>query len=372
MQIGRIGHLLLAASLLTAPDLVYAARPLPPPVPTGDAVLFSRTQFHADGTARSSNLWLASPAGQSVVALTPAVEGVHDGPGNWSPDGTQVVFERGRLMRPGAVRFAILVLDLQSGRTRRLVAGAADFRSPVWGPGQLIAFLSRYRDRECVSVVASNRHRRHDLLCVAGSQLERPTWSNDGTALYVAAGRYTGGLEPLFRSQAFRIDLATGVTSLLTDQLLEEARTLEFAPDGTRGVYANAYVWEMNLVDFATDVQTPIGWGYAPRWSPDGRRIAYTGEIFEDGPEFRYYEPLYVMDADGSNVRRLTASRVDNHAYTAADWSADGTRILANYLTYLDPSLTVRRSDLRVVNLASGAETALPQGYAEPGAWLEP
>ena len=57
-----------------------------------------------------------------------------------------------------------------------------------------------------------------------------------------------------------------------------------------------------------------------PRWSPDGRRIA-----------FENYDPavsgfrLYVMDADGSNVRQIPSAAGENFS---PEWSPDGTRIL--------------------------------------------
>jgi len=52
-------------------------------------------------------------------------------------------------------------------------------------------------------------------------------------------------------------------------------------------------------------------------WSPDGTKIAFAqrGEIGLD---------LYVMNADGSNVQRLTADGANNH-YPA--WSPDGTQL---------------------------------------------
>ena len=77
------------------------------------------------------------------------------------------------------------------------------------------------------------------------------------------------------------------------------------------------------------------------------------------------------MNADGSNVRRVTRSRVDNHAYIAADWSDDGVHLLVNRRIYLDPSLTIPREALRIINVDTLEVTALPQGSAAAGAWFE-
>lgn len=57
-----------------------------------------------------------------------------------------------------------------------------------------------------------------------------------------------------------------------------------------------------------------------PSWSPDGVRIAFTSD--RDGA----YN-LYVMDADGENVRQLTHEAAPNVVYFP-NWSGDGERII--------------------------------------------
>ena len=111
---------------------------------------------------------------------------------------------------------------------------------------------------------------------------------------------------------------------------------------------------------------------HAPSWSPDGKRIAYSGEIYETGATFRYYEPLYVMNADGTHVPRLTDSRVDNHAYLPAQWSKDNVHVLVNRRTWTDGSLTHAIEALRIVDANTRVLTQLPTGFAEQGAWYEP
>jgi len=202
----------------------------------------------------------------------------------------------------------------------------------------------------------------------------RPLWSSDGSRIFVQAGYDTGGLEPTWRSLAYRIDATTGAAFVLDDRVLDESMQLEFSPDGSRGVFSNFYPYTapMTRIDFASHTLRAIGDGYAPRWSHDGLRIAFTGEVYDmTSTGLRYYEPLYVMNADGSNVRRLTISRTDNHAYTAAQWSRDNVHVLANRRDYLDPSLTVPRFGLRIVNADTRSLRSLPEGYAEPGAWYE-
>jgi Tol biopolymer transport system component len=333
------------------------------------SIVFTRIQYDADAIARNSALLLADGGG-AVRTLTPTVEGVHDTGASWSPRGTRVVFERRDTNARN--RDTLFVADRQ-GNVRRLVPGTGPYRTPAWGPQDRIAFVSVRGDQQCLSVVDADGHHRRDLFCPAApAEMMRPVWSTDGSRLFVATGYYSGRIDIVWHAQAWQVDAATGVARKLVEGDMEEARTLAFSPDGTRGIYSDSYPTEMTLVDFRSGNISTLGVGCFPRWSPDGSRIAYTGEVYEGAPDFRYYEPLFVMDADGSDARRITTARVDNHIYAPVDWSRDGTRVLANRIVFTDPSVTHRTTSLRIVDVDTGEVTRMPAGYAEPGAWFEP
>jgi Tol biopolymer transport system component len=61
-----------------------------------------------------------------------------------------------------------------------------------------------------------------------------------------------------------------------------------------------------------------------PVWSPDGRRIAFTGYVGTPLGGADY--DVYVMDADGGRVRNLTAGRLDAPGNFA--WSPDAERLV--------------------------------------------
>jgi Tol biopolymer transport system component/plastocyanin len=63
---------------------------------------------------------------------------------------------------------------------------------------------------------------------------------------------------------------------------------------------------------------------FDPAWSPDGSKIAFTSN--RDGGNSNY--EIYVMNADGSNHRRLTVSPAANPSWDhEPTWSPDGSKI---------------------------------------------
>jgi Tol biopolymer transport system component len=61
-----------------------------------------------------------------------------------------------------------------------------------------------------------------------------------------------------------------------------------------------------------------------PRWSPDGTQIVFTQDVPYDinGPEVIPPPALFVVDADGRNLRQISSSG------SLGDWSPDGARIV--------------------------------------------
>jgi Tol biopolymer transport system component len=64
----------------------------------------------------------------------------------------------------------------------------------------------------------------------------------------------------------------------------------------------------------------PCTCNYGPRWSPDGRRIAWSNQ-----------GSVFVMDADGRGPRRLVSHPGDARAVEAPQWSPDGTKLAYGY-----------------------------------------
>jgi Tol biopolymer transport system component len=151
-----------------------------------------------------------------------------------------------------------------------------------------------------------------------------PRWSPDGKRLLVASGEFTGQptsigvLKPAggkviivwdFR-RGFRTDLSVGAPDWLSGKQIvflgwRKSRTgiYRMALDGTRLRKLRAFSGGIRAMSA----------------SPDGRRLAFTHHVAR-----RYTDDLYLMNADGSGLRRLRSRCF----LGAADWSPDSKRLL--------------------------------------------
>jgi len=78
--------------------------------------------------------------------------------------------------------------------------------------------------------------------------------------------------------------------------------------------------------------------GWFPVFSPDGKRIVFS----RDTPDAPFSSDLYVINADGTNLTRITFDQVS----FVAHWSPDGTRLIfAKFLPNGKPVIATMRAD---------------------------
>lgn len=168
-----------------------------------------------------------------------------------------------------------------------------------------------------------------------------PTFATTGNAVYFHEQR--SGTSALKRADTTGRGSMSDVRDILRDQALNfHPRP---SPDGSRiafdsdrdGVRA---VFVANADGSSPQRISGDGFASVPSWSPDGRHLAFVkGE-----PRAPRVWNLWIADADGSHLRRLTKHRV-GQAW-GGSWFPDGRRIaysVENQLVILDLATGTRR-----------------------------
>lgn len=266
-----------------SPNPAVTQRPTPAAIPLAD--LTGRIVF-----ARADDIWVMNADGTERERLTNDPE--RDFDPAWSPDGTRIAF---RSHRDGNEE--VYVMNADGSDQRNLTNHPMSDYSPAWSPdGTRIAFAtdrdpdSGGNDVYVVNLDGTGLQR----ITRGGGIDEYPTWSVDGASIAYAC---SGGRVLTEGVGDFEICVVTADG--------EGSRQLTDAP---------------GLSDY-------------PAWSPDGRMIAFmsTRGGWPTLPDYvpPGYEPgafgeydVYVMSADGTNVRNVTRNGREDDRFPA--WSPDG------------------------------------------------
>jgi Tol biopolymer transport system component len=191
--------------------------------------------------------------------------------------------------------------------------------------GERVAIVTPYTRRGTSLVVRPAAGGAAVTLVRTDDSIGPLTWSPDGAYLAVVINT----------TRLIVIDVASGARRVVARGQIQGA---SFSPDGRRLAYARSRsarllarvnVFVVGVNGSGRRALTHDGRSLWPVWGPT--RIAFTHERLRraDAPVYQ----LRVMRPDGSGVRQLTHLRIPRllSGLTPTAWSANGTRLLAEY-----------------------------------------
>ena len=270
---------------------------------SGSILFTSGEQGHRD-------IWIMKPDGTGTHQLTD--DESEDDFAAASPDGKRVVWTRGVFFAPDS---EIWVMNIDGSGKRQLTFNdASDGGGTTWSPdGSKIAFRSSRdstdpdRENHEIYIMNADGTNQHNVTNSSAEEVQ-PDWSPDGKKIAFVSDR--GGDFAIYT-------MATDGSNVqkLTDDSL----------------YASN-----------------------PRWSPDGKRILFANGFCHDHCNKVDDHNLWVMNADGTNLRQVTNSLQNE---VPGDWSPDKKYAVVE--SFISSHKGPPNSDIAVVDMSIGTVTKL-------------
>ena len=297
-------------------DLYRVLRVADPAVsPDGKWVAFTVTKSDANANRNSSDLWISSIDGSSVRQLT--TDPASDGNAAWSPDGKWIAFVSTR-----SGKSQIWLLRPDGGDAKPFTNISTDASSPVWSPdGSSIAFLSsvypEFSEKPFAESNELNRKKdeeneKNPVKARVYTRLFVRHWDTwaDGKRQHIFVQPITGG-DPK--------DLTPGDRDVVpTSSTFSAGIDFGFSPDSKEIAYtavpAENEAWNTNHDVYTVSVNggpakqittNPAADGY-PRYSPDGKYIAYRAQEVPGFEADRWQ--IWIYDRSTGKTRSITSS----------------------------------------------------------------
>jgi Tol biopolymer transport system component len=256
--------LISTAALLGLAGSATAAEPTP------------RELLYVLGSGKGAKLYVVGEDGTGKRRLTKSA--FSESQPAYSRDGKKIAFVSIR-----GTNEDIYTMNADGTGVRRLTTHSAGDTAPAFSPdGRRIAFVSLRSGNYKLFVMNADGSNERQLTRTANWVIDSsPSWSPDGRWIAFTSNRLKDGNPEIFKVR----------------------------PDGTR-------VTRLTFTDTPGELSPDDGF---PEWSRDGRSILFAST--RHGAE----HDLYVMNADGKNVRHIT--RNPNFDDWTAHYSRDGQRI---------------------------------------------
>jgi dipeptidyl aminopeptidase/acylaminoacyl peptidase len=287
--------------------------------PDGKLIVFARSYVDKMKDQSRSQLWMVNADGSRLRELTNG--NGRDSAPSFSPDGKRIAFLSDR---DGTSQLHVMFLDTREvAQLTRLERAPADI---TWSPdGKRIAYTQRVLDEDPILPIKLPKKPEGAVWAKGATVIDRASWASDGVGP-VSKG-YT---------QVFTVDAVQGGTpKQITDGKFNHTGP-EWSPDGAKLYFsgirkADAEFLRGDSELYVADLQTGAITGLtdrkgpdrAPKVSPDGKWVAYTG--YDDQKFTSHLSSIYLAAADGSG-RKMWAGNLPNSP-DELTWAADSSGV---------------------------------------------
>ena len=282
--------------------------------PDGNLVAYVVTTVDQKQNRRQSSIWMAAIDGSRAPWRFTTSPQNSNAP-RWSPDGQSLAFASSRPGTDGSAtesRPQVWLLSMTGGEARRVTNLKNGANSFQWSPdGTRLACVSRTgpSDNRADSKDRSDvRHYSH-----ISYKFNDTGWFDDK------------------RSHIWIVDVKTGTAKQLTSGDDWNDTDPQWSPDGTRISFVsnrtgkeyeenrNSDVWvigsEGGQITKISDHEEADN---SPRWSPDGKTIAFVGRVREEE-----HPKIWIAPSSGGSSSALAAKNLDLIP-SDLDWAEDG------------------------------------------------
>lgn len=301
-------------------NIEYAANPVV--TPDGKSVVYERRSMDIMTDSMRRNLWTVALNGKSHMPLLSDSKN-HFSP-VFSPDGSKMAYLSSK---EGKVQ--IYVRDVASGNTARVTDVAMSPSGLSFSPdGKQLAF-SMFTPAKSKPLFSLGFKPKGAKWADNAQYIDDTLFQRDGA-----------GMNKPGNMQVYVVPVIGGTPRQITSGEHDYAGSIAWSKDAKSLIISantredsdfDIFNSDILAIDLMTSKITKLtdatGPESSPKMSPNGKKIAFVG--FEDNGKSNQINQLYVMDADGGNVKSLTPKL--DRSVGDVNWSENGKGLYFSY-----------------------------------------
>ena len=281
--------------------------------PDGQWVSYSMSKVDSIKDKRISSIWMISWDGKEDIQLTHDQE--NENKARWSPDGKWISFLSSRQDSKGS---QVWLMDRRGGEAKRITEFKSGISDYTWSPDakKLLLTMGDFEPEDTSKSKTTKPY-----------VIDRYQYKED-----VEGYRYKK-----LHTHLYIYDIATKKTDTITKGNYDESSAV-WSPDGTSIAFVsnrtedpdkneNSDIYTIDAKPGASiqQITTWRGIDNDPKWSPDGKWIAYTRSTAQDD-YIMYDQPVICIISKSGGEPKLLSTALDRPAYQP-QWSEDGKYI---------------------------------------------